>query len=343
MSLIFSKAMAKNESQQRIMNQQWVDLQLKRETTNKDVKLLLDMTGNSGRSPADAYREFDPVTKILQNKQGEFATMERAMSVSRSVSIGREVFEYRRASDQSSSKSSMSGQIGINMDHVDYSYAGTVVPIHDAGYGRRWREVESMRAEGFDAMIDDSRECELDVRRKINDYMWNGDAALAMKGFSWLGLRNDPTVASVVLGVDLDDIASSPQAIQDEVRRVRDILQIANNCDADVRLGVSREIWSNWERSVSLSDNSFGTILNFVKELSGISEVYRDSELSDNQIVMYWADQMGFHPVTGMALSSYAVPRQFHNDDFNFIKWAAVGFIAKNDFNGNKCAIYGAS
>lgn len=341
MSLIFSKKLALSNSQLRAQEAQWLESWNMQTSSEKEMEVFLELTGNSGRSPADAFREFDATTKEIQNSAGEFATSERLMQVSRSIDLGREVFEYRRASSVDGGQSSMTGQIGIKMDHVDYSYAGTVVPIHDAGYGRRYREVLAMRADAFDANVDDARECELTIRRHISKYLWDGNAALSMKGFQWLGLRNDPSVISATLGPDLADNATSATDIQNEIRRLRDILRISNKCLKDLRLGVSQEIMTNWEKPVSLSEIGFSTILAFVQSLRGIIEVYEDSELVDNQVVMYWGDQQGLHPVTGMALSSYAVPRTFHNDDFNFIKWAAVGFISKTDFNGNKCALYG--
>ena len=99
---------------------------------------------------------------------------------------------------------------------------------------------------------------------------------------------------------------------------------------------------SNWERPFSITDSLFGTVLEYIMKLRGISEIYEDSRLVGNQITMYWDDQEGFHPVVGMGISTYAVPRMTHNADFNFIKWAAAGFIAKNDFSGRTCALYGS-
>ena len=156
----------------------------------------------------------------------------------------------------------------------------------------------------------------------------------------WLGIKNDPSVANVALTVDLSAAASSATDIRDEVRRVRDILRITNNCTQDVTLSISREIKSNWERVFSTAEGIFGTIEDMIMKLTGIGEIVEDSRLTGNQIAMLWLDSSGFHPVTGMAISSYALPRLRHNDDYNFIKWAAVGFLARNDYTGRKCALY---
>lgn len=346
MSLILRSSLAKSESEKRAMQSQWNEVTELRKRSEKDVQQLLDMTinfnipdVNAGRTPADAYREFDSTTKIEMVPAGEFATLTRLMMVARSVSIGKEVFEYRKASDAGVGQTSMSGQIGIKQDHVDYNYAGTIVPVHDTSWDRRWREMESMRSDGFDSMVDDSRESERTLMETINRYMWDG-STLAVKGFSWAGIRADATVAQYTINVDLSASATTGKQCVDEIRAARDVLYITNNCTNPLRLGVSREIMSHWEDDYS-ADKGDNTIRERVERLRGIAEVYEDSELTGNQIVLYWDDQQGFHPVVGMGISSYAVPRVYHNDDFQFIKWAAVGFLAKTDYTGRKCALYG--
>jgi len=41
-----------------------------------------------------------------------------------------------------------------------------------------------------------------------------------------------------------------------------------------------------------------------------------------------------------MDVSTYPVPRAHVFDDYNFVKWAAVGFVAKQSKEGKKCALY---
>jgi hypothetical protein len=345
MSLIFN-ANGKSAAEKRHMQGQLIHLNSFRRAGGDAMNDLLDATvnhlsaANVGQTPADAYREFDPTTKVAVIEGGKYATLTRAMQFARSVSIGREVFEYRKASKAGSAKTSMSGQVGIVTDQVDYKYGGTVVPIHDVGYGRSWREVESGRAEAFDALVDDSREAERTLMETIESYLWDGDADIEVKGRSWLGLRNDPTVASEVLGVDLTSAAVSAVDKQKETKRLRDVLKITNNCSGDVKLAVSREIMSAWEELVDTGNGSNITTLEFISKLRGISEIYEDAALTGNQIAMLYCDQSAFHPVVGMAISSYALPRVHHNDDFNFIKWAAVGFMSKTDYDDNTCALY---
>ncbi|PHR55979.1 MAG: hypothetical protein COA43_14780 [Robiginitomaculum sp.] len=350
MSIILKASLATNEQHKRLMAGQFRELTNLRNNSLESMNQLLamtinhdlELTGNDARTPEQAYLEFDRTSKIEQVPMGEHATLTRLLGVARSVNIGKEVFEYRKVSDAGIGQTSMSGQIGVKMDHTDVSYGGTVIPVHDIGFGRRWRETESMRADGYDALIDDSREVERQLLTTLDTYMWDGDADVELKGSVWLGIKADPSVASATIGVDLAGGAVTATDIRNEVRRIRDILLITNNCSGGIRLGISREIGSNWERVFSNADGTFGTIRTMIEELRGITEIYEDSRLVGNQLFMAVIGQEGFHPVVGMGMSTYMVPRQFHNSDYNFIKWAAVGFLVKTDFSTRTCALYGA-
>ncbi len=368
MSFLFKQSEAKNASELRIMNKQWAALNDERNSAEEgkgsivtlismiskndpvfaNTDLAKKVTGtfaaNEGASPAEAYKEFDSTTKIDMVPDGEHATLTRLMPVARSVDLGRIVFEYRKATraGENAAQSSISGQKGVKLDHVDYQYGNTVVPVHDIGYGRNFREALSMQADGFDALVDDGNEAERSLLDKVNDYLFEGDEGLVVKGAKWLGLKNDTSVAQAVLAVDLSDSATTPEDIRNEVKRIRDILRITNNCTKDLKFGVSREIMSNWERMYSQAEGMFGTIEDMIAKLRGIAEIYEDSKLLGNEVIMYWADQQGFHPVVGMALHTEAIERTKYNDDFNFIKAIAVGFVAKTDAEGRTCALYAA-
>lgn len=360
MSILFRKSNAANASELRIMNKQWKELEAQRnaaEAGHGSLMKLLDIVAdndkdfaeselykaaNAARSPAEAYREFDSTTKIDMVPAGEHATLTRLMQVARSVDLGRQVFEYRKSTRAGNAKTSMSGQTGIVLDHVEYKYAGTIIPVHDVAFGISWRDALAMKAEGFDSLNDDSREAERSLYDKMDDYMWNG-SDITVKGNGWNGIKGDASVAQSTLTVDLTSAAATAEDIRNEFRKQRDVLYIDNNCTKPLKVGVSREIMSNLERVFSTAEGVFGTIEDMVKKLRGIEEIYEDSALVGNEIVMYWADQQGFHPVVGMAISTYAVERKMHNDDFNYVKWAAVGFLAKTDAENRKCALYATS
>ena len=228
MSLALRKEFAANAQQLRVMNEQYKHLNaVFREGSAQDFGDLLKTFGtNAARTPAEAYREFDLTSKIDMVPAGEYATLTRLMQKSRSINIGKEVFEYRQTSNMDQGQSSMSGQIGVDLDKVAEKVSGTVVPIHDKGFGRRWRAIESMRADGYDALVDDAREARRGLMGTLNRYLWDGNEKLALKDSKWLGIKNDPTVATATIGIDLTTAAAS--AVRTEVSRIRDILYITN-------------------------------------------------------------------------------------------------------------------
>lgn len=341
MSLIIRQALAKNAQEKRAMQAQWNHVQELRSAGDPAMKAFLQMT-NAGRSPADAYREFDATTKIEVNPMGEFATLTRLMQKARPVNIGKTLYEYRKSSDMDNGQTSMSGQIGVKLDHTDYGYAGVIVPVHDKGFGRSWRDVEAMRSEGFDALVDDAREAELGLMRTMNSFLFAGNAGLSVDGQKWLGLTSgsETTVDTYVPTIDISSSTATAIEIQTEIKVARDRLRITNNCVNPVRIGVSAAAMSNMERFVT-PERMDKTIKDLVLQLEGIAEIYIDSALTGGKFIMYWDDQMGLHPVVGMGINTYAVPRQFHNSDFAFVKWSAVGFCAKTSFSGKKCVLFG--
>lgn len=340
MGIFFNKEVLQaNDQQGRVMLEQYNQLQSMRQNGAQAHADMLAFT-NAARTPAEAYREFDSVTKVDQVPAGEFATLTRLMGKAKSINIGRTLYEYRKASNMDKGQTSISGQIGVKEDKIDYTYGGAVVPIHDKAFGIDWREYSAMRAEGFDALVDYSREARRGLLKTNNDYLWNGNSDIVVKGTSWLGIKNDPTVASATLGVDLAAPASTADDIRAEVQRVRDILRITNNCSGLLTVVVSREIASNWERPYSTADGNFGTIGDYVSKLRGIAEIVEDEQLTGNQLAMMYADTQGFHMVSGMAMSTYAVPRQFHNSPFDYIMWNAAGYVSKSDADGRVCALY---
>lgn len=339
MSLFFNTEWAQQHGCERGMRQQWDMLLNFRQENGATMAGLIRMAQNAGLTPAEAYREMDVTTKLAHVANGRFATLTRLNDVSKSVNLGRKVFDYRKSSEMDAGKTSMSGQTGFDMDQASYDYAGTIVPVHDRGFGIDWRDMLSMRADGFDALVDESREAENGLLKAINSFLWHG-SEISYKGRKWGGLKGDPSVATAVLSVDLADPASTPADIRKEVMRVRDILTIGNKCSNPLKLAVSQEIKSNWERYFNEQNSALVTIEQVIKQLSNIDEIYVDPELVGNEISMMWMNMSGLHQVTGMAISTYPMPRLTENANFNFMKWAATGFMAKNDASNNKTAIY---
>ena len=302
-----------------------------------------NLVANTGISPDEAYREMDDKTVVILNPLGEFATYQRVNAKSKSVNLGKLDYTYRQASAQTGGTISMSGQTGVITDAVEYKNAGTVIPIIDHGVKRDWREYLTFGADGFDTMIDDNREAALVVLRTANKYLWSGDATIkSPDGRVWLGLKADPSIVQETTAVDMADNSTTAKAIVDEIVRLRDKLRIDNNCSQSLDLGISQTMMSYWESTpYSVNDKGFGTVLSYVQGLNGISSVYEDPQLvGGKQLLMAYIDLDGLHAVTGQAVSSYMDQRTKHNDPFIMVKWMAQGFVAKNTFSGQKCALY---
>ena len=308
--------------------------------SEQDLSKLLK---NAGISPDEAYREMEQKSVIILNPAGEFATYQRLNAVSKAVNLGKLDYTYRQASAQTGGKVSLSGQTGIITDAVEYKNAGTVIPIIDHGVKRDWREYLTFGADGFDTMVDDDREATLVALRTANSYLWDGDTSIVSPdGRSWAGIKADTSLVQTTTTVDMAAAATTAKAIVDEVVAKRDLLRITNNCSQMLELAISREMMSKWESTpYSVSDTGFGTVLSYVRGLNGIASVYEDPQLSGGkELMMAYIDLDGLHAVTGQAMSSYMNQRFMHNDPYIMVKWMAQGFVSKNTFTGQKCALY---
>lgn len=305
---------------------------------------------NEGRSPADLFREFDPTVTVDKRPWGEYATLDMLLNVSRSINVGRLTYEYARSSRLDSAQRSMSGQLGVKLDNVNYRYDGVPLPIFDAGFGRNWREMERAGAEGFDLLVDDSREAERSIKDNMDDYLWNGDSSIVVdsagSSLVWNGIRNDTThVAQYTIVGDLTSNATAATAIRDQFKNMRDVLWITNNCTKDLQVGVSRQIYSRLELEFSTADGvSSYTVRDAIMRIGGLVNIYVDNRLDGNQVAMSYMDvTMGFHSIVGMAMMTVAEPRFKYNDDFRYVKSAAVTFLPKIDHDDRKCAVYGSN
>lgn len=335
MSFYFNKKAMEN----RIVKDQFKALTNYRSPAH-DSMVDLHAVANTGRTPADTYRDFDNQAVLEPREMGHLALLSKVMQFSRPVTLGKQVYEYRQTSRSGNANVSISGRKNIAIDHASFDYKGTALLVHDDAYGRPWLEQEANATEMFDGLVDDAENSERVVLESIDNYMWNGNA-LSVKGLSWGGIRNDESVAQAVLAVDLSDEAVDSESIRDEVKRVRDILLGSeNNCPGELTLVVSYAIHSRWEDLVDTTNGSNITLKEYIMKLSGIKEIIQDSALEGNQISMLYIDRQGFHPVTAMPISTYAIPRKNFNDDYSFVKWAMIGFIAKESKSGKKRALY---
>lgn len=304
---------------------------------------------NQGLIPRDVYQEFDTtVVQRFRSDDGD-TFLNDLLGLSRSISIGKMVQKFARASDAGHAQTSMGGQIGVKADQVEFNYDGTLVPIHDAGFGRNFRELEGMRSESFDALIDDQRETVATLRRHIADSFLDGHKdkdgnTLKVDGISWSGMRNDARVAQVDLGAagvnfDFTDDSQTYTAVESAFKEVRDVLWITNNCQKEATYYVSREVMSAMERESS-ENAGMGKFINRLSGLMGVAAIKVSSKLSGNEMMAYPLDSDSVRPLVGMGINTVALPRPLYNSRHDFVTWGAVGFQVRTDYAGRKCAMF---
>lgn len=304
------------------------------------------MRVNEGLIPQDVFQEFDNVTVERFRSDDGDTFLNDLLPLSRSVSIGKLVHKFRQASDAGRVQTSMTGQIGVKMDQVEFSFDGSIIPVHDAGFFRNWREWNAQTSEGFDGLIDDQRETVAAVRRHLADQFLDGhvDAqgnAIAVDGVSWAGMRNDSRVAQVTLVFDFTDNTKTGAEIKAAfIAELRDVLWITNKCEQDATYYISREIMSNFERKFSTQYDA-RIIMQELADLMGVAAIKVSSKLSGNEIMGFPLDSNRIRPIVGMGLNTVAMPRPVYNSNYEFVTWGAIGFEIRTDFGGNTCAIFG--
>ena len=307
---------------------------------------------NSGLIPQDVYRDFDNNTIERMRSDDGDTFLNDLLPLSKAVNIGKLVHETRRASDMGTVQTSMTGQIGVKMDQVDYNYDGTIIPVHDCGFFRNWREWNAQRSENFDALIDDQRESVATVRQRLADTFMDGhtDAdgnTIVVNGRSWTGMRNDSRVQMVDLGAggvnfDFTDNSNTGDQNKNALITVLDFLYITNNCEHDVTVYVSREISRNWERNFSTNYDG-RRIIDQLSGLQGVAAIKVSNKLTGNQLMAFPLDRMAVIPVTGMGLSTMALPRPMYNSNYEFVTATAAGWFVKTDYDGRTCALYASA
>ncbi|MEK9714055.1 MAG: major capsid protein, partial [Thalassolituus sp.] len=332
---------------ERNFNKQWKEVQERRRFANAQEEALAKMAGNAAAViPRDVYLEMDMrPKKIMRADEGD-AILNDLLPLAKGVDIGKIEYKYRQASDSGNAKTTLSGQTVVNMDKTQYKYDSAIIPVHQDGFGREWREVAGLKSEGFDAFLDDQDNATRSVRRQMVDYVLDG-TGIVFNGVSWDGIRNDSRVARVDLdsdglNVDFTSASTTGADMRVAMKSLRDTLRITNNAYGDATVYVSREIYTNLERHYNENDVGYGTILSDLLKLAGIGAIKESSKLSGNELFMAMMNNEFIQPLVGMGVNTIAVPRVNPFDAHNFITWGAMGIQVKNDYDGKTGVLYAA-
>jgi len=304
---------------------------------------------NEGLIPQDVFQEFDNVTVERMRSDDGDTFLNDLLPLSRSVSIGKLVHRFRQASDAGRAQTSMTGQIGVKFDQVEFTFDGSIIPVHDTGFTRNWREWNAQTSEGFDGLIDDQRESVATLRRHLADNFLDGHTdtqgnTIVVDGLSWGGMRNDSRVEQIDLGgggvnFDFTDSAQTGEDIKSNFIEIRDIMWITNKCEMELVYYISREIASNFERKFSTQYDA-KIIMQELADLMGVSAIKSTSKLSGNELMGFPLDMNKIRPIVGMGVNTVAMPRPVYNSNYDFVVWGAIGFEVREDFASNTCAFH---
>ena len=309
---------------------------------------LAALSNASAVLPRDAWLDLDNITRRVMRADEGQVWMADLMPLAKPVNIGKTVHLNRVSSDAGTVVRSMSGQVPTPMDNVNYDYRGTPVPIFSTGYGREWRQWNSLQSENFDALSDDQEAHVAKIRRDQAMYVLDGDANINVDGYPAYGIRTSPLSKAVNLGdavggadIDLTAAATTSDEIDTFFTSYLGAILDDNYITGAVNLYVSPEIARNLDRSYSGADGfKGGTLMSYLLTNRRIAKIAVSFELSGNEFFGFVPSAEYIRPLIGMAVSTIAVPRVMPNANYQFHIWGAMGIEIRADINERTGVFY---
>ena len=326
----------------------WGQVSADREHFHQVEEALASVTNHSPILPREGWMDLDGITRsVMRNDEGQ-AFMADLMPLAKAVNIGHLVHTTRVSSDSAAPiVRSMAGQTPVTMDKTVYDYRGTVVPIFQGGYGREWREWNTLNAESFDALADDQEAETAKIKRDMAQYCLNGDATIKFKGYTGYGIRTNPLSKAINLGptgganIDLDSIATTSDAIDNFFTQTFGAMLDDNLIAGKVNLYVSPQIARNFDRSYSGSGGSKGgTLRDYLLTNRRINKIETTFELTGNQFFGFVPSSEYIRPLVGMAVNTTAMPRHYPTANYQFLMMGALGLEIRADYNGKSGVFY---
>lgn len=296
--------------------------------------------------PDEAWREVDQLTRrIMRDDEGQ-AYMVDLLPLGKPVNIGKLVHLNRVSSDAGSVTRSMSGQVPIDIDKVEYAHRGAPVPIFASGFGRSWREWNTQQSENFDAIADDTEAHGAAMLQDMARYVLDGDADLSVEGYSADGIRTSALSASINLGsatggANIDLTSAGTDAIESFFDEVIVAMLDANKIGEAVNVYVSPEIMRRLNKPYSASAGfKGGTLLEQLESKRYINKIERTFELTGNEFFGFVPNAQYIRPIIGMATNTTAKTRMNPTDNYNFLMMGAMGIEIRADFGGRTGVFY---
>lgn len=298
-------------------------------------------TNASAVLPRDAWLELDTITTRVMRDDGGDVYMRDLMTLARPVNIGTMAHLTRVSSDTNNPVvRSMSGQVPVAMDKTVYDYRGTVVPIFADGYGREWREWNTLRNANFDALADDQEGALDKINRNMASYVLDGDAQIKFQGYSAYGLRTSPMTKLINLGsgaggANIDLTTATPDQLEAFFVGPFGAMLDANRVTEAVNLYISPDIARAWDRSYSNAQGfKQGTIREFVARNRRINKIEVTWRLTGNEFFGFVPNARYVRPLVGMAVNTTAITRLNPTDNYQFLVMGALGIEVRGDYNG---------
>ena len=291
--------------------------------------------------PRDAWLQMDEVTLSVMRDDGGEEFMRDLMALAKPVDIGTIAHLTRVSSDTNNPVNrSLSGQTPVALDKTVYDYRGTVIPIFSDGYGREWREWNSLRNANFNALADDHEGSLEKINRDMVDYALDGDTTIKFQSYTAYGVRNSPMTKLINLGsgaggANIDLTAATPDQLDAFFSQTLGAMLDANLVTGKVNLYISNEIARAWDKQLSGSDGfKEGKIWDFVAKNRRINKIVPTAKLTGNQFFGFVPNKRYVRPLIGMAVNTTAMTRLNPFDNYQFLNWGAMGIEVRGDYNG---------
>lgn len=326
--------------------QWWGELSVAREhfhrVEDQHASLYGEMAGVTNASavlPRDAWLELDTITTRVLRDDGGSVFMGDLMALAKPVNIGKLVHMTRTASDTNNPvHRSLSGQVPVAMDKTVYNYAGTVVPIFADGYGREWREWNTLQSENFDALADDQEGSIDKLNRDMASYVLDGDATIKFQGYTGYGIRTNPLTKLLNVGAggaNIDLTTATADQLEAYFTGPFGAALDANLITEGVNLYISPDIARAWDKSYSPSTGfKDGTIREFIARNRRIKKIEVTWRLTGNQFFGFVPNARFIRPIVGMAVTTTAMTRLNPTDNYQFLNMGALGLEIRADYNG---------
>jgi len=326
----------------------WKEVSATREWFHRSEDALAGVTNAASILPRDAWLDLDGITRRVMRDDEGSTFMADLMPLAKPVNIGKLVHLNRVSSDAGRVTRSMSGQVPETLDKVTYDYRGNPVPIFSSGYGREWREWNTLQSENFDALADDQEAITAGIRSDMADYALDGDASIVFEGYTAYGIRTSPLSKTINLGtgaagasIDLSAAATTSDAIEAFINGAFGAVLDANLISRPVNLYISPEIARNWDRPYSgAAGTKPGSLRDAILANRRINKIEVTFKLTGNAFFGFVPSAEYIRPLIGMAVNTTAMTRLHPTANYSFLVMGAMGLEIRADFNSKSGVFY---